>query len=325
MKKDFFIIASLLFLSSCTVGEMEIQQAHMGVIYTDSLREDSQFVLLDNHGRIMDSHKIKEKGIFQIAEKGDGNLLLPVTFGERLVHISSDGDITMEKTPIYPLYTREKGKIRMTTYNTHLNYGTLEIRQGNKKKSVRLDGFLRIVDFDSRHVYVFATVIQEKRPVLYVIDRETGTRIRDLNLEIDLANDLEITEKYILVSSVAEGNNKIAVISKKDWQQRYISLPCSQPEFIYRNGGKIYITHRTQGEITVLDENTFKVLQVSRLPQSIFKARLLKDKLYVLSQADGKKTAGIIGIYDIHTWKQEKRILLPKIRNTLVQDLTVIQ
>ncbi len=75
----------------------------MGVIYTDSLREDSQLVLLDDKGQMIDSYKIKESGIFQIAEKE--NFLLPVSFGERFAHISADGDISKEKTSVFPLYT----------------------------------------------------------------------------------------------------------------------------------------------------------------------------------------------------------------------------
>lgn len=302
-----------------------MQKAKMGVIYTDSLRKDSQFVLLDDDGQMIDSHKIKETGIFQIAEQENGNLLLPVSFGKRLIHISATGEISKEETPVFPLDTREKNRIRTTTYNTHLDYGTLEIKQGKQKKSIKLNGFLRLVDFDFKYIYVFATVIQEKQPVLYVICRETGKLFRKINLEIDLANDLEITEDEIIVSSIEEKNNKIAIISKKDWQQRYQSLPSAQPEFVYQDGGKVYITHRAQGGVTVLDGNTFQVLQTSRLPQPIFKARLFKDKLYVLSQSDDGKFAGFVGIYDIHTWKQEKKIWLPKVRNTLVQDITIIR
>ncbi|MGA8943188.1 MAG: hypothetical protein WB502_10785 [Thermoactinomyces sp.] len=302
-----------------------MQQANIGVIYTDSLKEDSQFVLLDNAGQIIDSHRIMETGIFQISEKGNGNLLLPVTFGESFIHISADGEVSKEETLAFPLHTREKNEIRTTTYNTHLEYGTLKIRYKEQEKSIRLNGFLRVVDFDDRYAYVFATVIQEKRPVLYIIELKTGKLVREINLAIDQANDLGIMEDKIIVSSVEEDNNKIAVISKKNWQQRYISLPHLQPEFLYEADGKIIVTHRLQGEVTVLDGKTFRILQTSRLPQPIFKARLLKDKLYVLSQLNNRKTAGFIGIYDIHTWKQEEKILLPKIRNTRVQDITVIR
>jgi hypothetical protein len=319
-----------LILCSCTastvntLNRIKLQKANIGVIYTDALKEDSELVLFNNEGQIIDQEHIRETGIFQIVEGAKGNLVLPVQFGKRLVHISRSGEVAAEDTLAFPLYTREGNNIRVTTYNTDLNYGTLEIRQGTQQRLVKLDGFLRVANFDEQFVYIFATVIQEKKPVLYVVDRATGKLVTTLALQIDLADDLIIIDHKIMVSSIDQ-QHKIAIIDKRDWQQHYLSLPYAQPEFFYQNREKIYITHPDQGGITVLDRHTLQILQTAQLPQVIYKARLFHNKLYVLSQLDETHHAGLVRVYNIHTWKQEREFLLPKIRGTLVQDLTILK
>jgi hypothetical protein len=331
MRKYFTVmIVWGLILCSCTAStvntldRMKLQKANVGVIYTNALKEDSELVFFNNSGQIVDQQHIQETGIFQIVEGSQGNLVLPVQFGKRFIHISPIGEVAKEDTLAFPLYTREGVNIRVTTYNTDLNYGTLEIRQDSQKKWVKLDGFLRVANFDEEFVYIFATVILEKKPVLYVVDRMTGKIVKKLLLQIDLADDLIVTDHKIIVSSI-DPQHKIAIIDKKDWQPQYLLLPYAQPEFFYQSDGKIYITHPDQGGITVLDRHTLQILQTAQLAQVIYKARLFDNKLYVLSQLDKNQYAGLVRVYNIHTWKKENEFLLPKIRETLVQDLTILK
>ncbi|SDY86738.1 YncE family protein [Thermoactinomyces sp. DSM 45892] len=326
MKKSYaFLISLLLLLSACTTEGMTLDKASIGVIYTDSLKEDSEFVLLNQDGQIVDQRGIKEKGIFQIAKKKDGSLLLPVQFGDKMVQISSGGIISKEDTPAFPLYVRTDDSIRVTTYNTHMDYGTLEIKEGDQVHTVKLDGYLSVVQFDAKYVYVSATIIQAKRPVFYVLDRETGKLVKEISIKVDLTDDLLLTEEHILVSST-DDQHKIAVINKKDWTVQYRDLSYAQPQFFYPNKDKIIVTHKVDGRITVLDRKTFQVVETAQLPQRIYKARLSSDQLYVLSPLNyDPKNAGLISVYDTKTWKQIKQFRIPNIRETLVQDFTIIQ
>jgi hypothetical protein len=319
------LIGLIVWLTACGGSRLDFDRAEVGVIYTDALKADSELVLFASDGKTVGSRVLNEQGIFQIVRGNGGEWILPVRFDHDWIHVSRRGEVTDEHTLEFPIQVMTGPRIQLASYNTELNAGTLEIREGKKIHRVRLRGFLRVLDADDRFVYAFADVIDAKLSLLYVLNRATGMKEREIVLETGQADDILLTGNRIFLTSVA-GDRRIAVVDKETWNVRYITLPFENPQYLFQEGERILVTHAgPEGRITVLDAATLRVKETAKLPQPVFKARYASGKLYVLSQSHDGNVAGEIGIYRTRDWKREKLWRLPRIRNTLVQDLEVVR
>lgn len=320
------LVLIIFFLSSCASGDWVLDQAEVGVIYTDALRKDSELVLFDKNGERMGSKRFNEMGIFQIEPDGEGNWLLPVRFGEGRIRLTKDGKETKEGNRPFPIQVLSKPDMLLASYNSGLNTNTLEVEPKNKGRhySVELEGFLRVMEADDRYVYAFADVVKDKRSVLYVLDRDTGRLVRKIPLQTGQADSMLLTSDRVILSSKS-GGGLIAVVGKDNWQVKYVTLPFAQPQYLLPDGNRTIVTHAgPEGRISILDNASLQVVETKKLSQPIFKVRLANGKLYVLTQWHERETGGEIGIYSIKDWKREKRWTLPAVRDTLAQDLEVV-
>lgn len=325
MKKTFFLLMIVLFvLTSCSSSSLNLKSGLIGVIYTDALKDDSQFVTFDKYGEKYSEATIKEMGIFQVEQNDDGDIILPVQFSDSIVTITPSGEINSTKTLEFPLFVQEKDGLKLSTYNTHLDYGTLEIEDGEKLQQIKLDGYLRIATFDSNYIYLFATIIEKEQPVLYIIDRDGFQLKKEISLEIDLANDLKNVGNMLLIGST-EGHRNIAIVNKKNWKVNYMELPFGSPEYFIEKGNNIIITHHGQSNITIIDKNNLKVVTTKNIIAPIHKVDYDENNYYFLSQGDNIENAGIISVYNSDNWDLVNKIELPVIRETLVQDIKILK
>ncbi|MDR6224208.1 hypothetical protein [Desmospora profundinema] len=319
-----WLIIMLLILTSCSSSDIEIKRGLIGIIYTDALKDDSEFVTFDKNGNEYSNARLKEMGIFEIEQNEAGDIILPVQFGDSVININSSGKITSNKTLEFPLFVREENGLRISTYNTHLDYGTLEIVNGKQSKQIKLDGFLRIATSDSNNIYVFATIIDKAQPVFYVIDRKNNELDKQIPLKIDLANDLKLIENTLLIGST-DDQNKIAMVNTKNWKVEYLELPFDKPEYFIEETDTIVVTHQNQKNVSILNKDTLDLQTTKKIKFPVFKVDSDENHYYFLTQRDNKDSAGVVCVYDKSNWELVDTITLPVKRNTLVQDIKIIQ
>ncbi|BCU81359.1 hypothetical protein JIR001_11420 [Polycladomyces abyssicola] len=321
----FMLMILLLLPTSCAASDLGFDRAEVGVIYTDALRKDSELVLFDQGGERIGSRRFNEMGIFRIVPD-ERDWLLPVRFGKGWIRLTREGKETKENPRQFPIDVLSKPGILLASYNSGLHTNTLEmeLKKEGRTYRVELDGFLRVLDADEQKVYVFADVVRDKKSLLYVLDRKTGKVEREISLETGEADDILLSGGRVLLSS-RSGGGRIAVVDKKNWQVRYVTLPYAEPQYLLPDGDRILVTHAgAEGRISILDAATLRVRGTVQLPQPIYKVRQANGKLYVLTQLHSREKGGEIGVYSIKDWKREMRWELPVVRDTLVQDLEVV-
>ncbi|TCS93662.1 hypothetical protein [Hazenella coriacea] len=326
MNKYLYLLLSLLLLilSACSQPVDSLKQSKLAVIYTDATQPDSELVFLDDQGKLQGSQTFKEMGIFQMETNEHGELILPVQFGNHIIYVHPDGTSQTTDSLQFPLFVLEKKGIRVSTYNTELDAGTLEIKQDQLTKLIKLNGFLRVATFDESFVYVFASIINQKRPVLYVIDRQQGKLVRTLDLKIDLVTDLEIVDQHLLLTSI-DDKRLLARVSLTDWNIEYIQVPVEKPEFLLIDEENIYLTYQEQSTLSILNRSTLKVIENIPLEQPVFKVRMDESHLYVLTPyMDHPDLVGQIRVYEKKTWSLKKTWDLPAKREMLVQDFVLL-
>jgi hypothetical protein len=316
-----YFLCLFIFLAGCTSSSLPTPQS-FGIIYTNASTPDSAYVQFDKNGDIQNQVDIPAMGIFQIESDQSGNLFFPVQYENLIYSLSlAKNELQKTKSLLYPIHLNQKGNFRVTTYNTSLQSGSVEWHQGNKVKKITVSGFPRVATFDQSHVYVFATIIEQKRPVLYWIDRESGKIDATIPVHIDQANDMQIIDDHLYITSVTN-QKQIASIHRRTKKITYLTLPETKPEYIFSTSNYLFITHQNNRKLTKLERKTNRILEQIELPQPVFKLQLKADELYVLSQipANGQ---GLVGVYNLSDWKLKRKYLLPTIRDTTVQDIVV--
>lgn len=323
------LLLTLLLLSACSnlaSENVSFDQAAVGVMYTDALIEDSELVLFDQNGKQVGNKQFKEMGMFRIVPDGEGSWVLPVQFGKGWIRLNQDGQETKEGNEAFPIQVLSKEGVFLASFNSELDTNTLEVRSKQTAQTYKVDlaGFFRVLEVDESYIYIFADVIKEKRSVLYVLEKENGKLVKEIPLDTGEADDILVSSDRVILTSKS-GNGRIPVVDKKNWQVNYITLPYSEPQFLFEDGKRILVTYAgLEGRISLLDRDSLKVIETKELSQPIFKARLADGKLYVLSQSQTRDLGGEIGIYSTQAWELEQKWELPVIRNTLVQDLEVV-
>jgi hypothetical protein len=318
----YLILIFVSFLiASCNV--FSSPPALFGVIYTNASTPDSSFVLFDSKGEITFQEDLPAMGIFQLAKDNKGNVLLPVQYEDKVYSFSLSSKQRKEtKSLPYPIYMNQVDDFRITTYNSGLHSGTIRWNEHKKIMSTIVKGFPRIATFDQTYIYVFATIIDQKKPLIYLIQRNTGKIEAEIPLKIDQANDMKIIDNHIMITSTMN-QKQIALLDRQSKQIQYITLPHARPEYIIPlSNNTVLITYQGSTIMTQMDRTSRKVLGQIQLPQPVFKVKYKNNNLYVLSQipANGQ---GLIGLYDTKKWKLQKKYLLPTIRDTTVQDLII--
>ncbi|MCH5584947.1 hypothetical protein MK805_08165 [Shimazuella sp. AN120528] len=323
MRLRFFLqfLCISILLTSCTVSSLPSTHT-FGAIYTNATIPDSAFVLFDQNGDKNHEFEIPAMGIFQIVNNGSGNIFLPVQYENKIYSLTlANNELKETKSHPYPIYMKQTGNFRVTTFNSALQAGTVEWQEGKTSRSWAVSGFPRIATFDQTYIYVFATIIEQKKPVLYVINRNSAKIAAAIPIKIDQANDMQVIDHRLFITSVAN-QNQIAIFDCKTKKITYQTLPELRPEYIVPMSQYLLISYQNSKKLTKIDRKTYRILEQIELPQPVFKLKQKANELYVLSQipANGQ---GLVGVYNISNWKLKKKYLLPTIRDTTVQDIVV--
>lgn len=307
----------LFFLTACSPSKVW----DIGVIYTDATQEDSVFATFDHNGNPMEQINLAAMGIFHIIPAED-KWLLPVQYSDQLYTLTANQQLQSTTILSFPLSMHQSGTTRLTTYNSELHSGTVEWNIENKWHRIRVAGFPKLATMDDHHIYVFASLIDQKRAVVYILDRITGAIQRTIPIDIDQAGDIKVIDQHLLLTSTT-AKKQLARIHLQTYRVDYPALPLAMSEYLIRlSHQQLLITHQNSPILTIMHVPTLRVIEQITLPQPVLKAKLHQGKLYVLSQIPASGQA-VIGVYRIADWQLIDKWILPPIRNTLPQDFIV--
>jgi hypothetical protein len=300
---------------------VNLTQGNFGVIYTHANKEDSELVILDRSGKRVDAHQFHEMGMFQIEKGKEKRLVLPVRFGDKMFYIHREGQVLWNKTHAYPLDVKEDKQIRITTFNSAYDWGTLQIELPGKTYRLKQLGFLRTTTYDDKYIYAFVDFPEAKKAKLIVVRRDNGKKQEEIPMPILHANDMKMIHGHLLISS--NDNHFLLDIHTKNWKLNKINLPFAQTQYILPAQEYIYVTYRGKKKVTKLNPKTFQVVTTNEVRYPIYKAEMDQKNLYILSQLEHPSYAGVVSIYDLKTWILKKQFFLPQVREMQVQDFTV--
>ncbi|MGC4377384.1 hypothetical protein WD019_10650 [Fictibacillus sp. Mic-4] len=307
--------------------DVNLKNKKLAVIYTDVNSRDSELVLINNKDKIEETQRFKYAGIVQVIKNPSGGLLLPVQLEDILIQIASNGEVNEQKIKTFPLFMETQKGYRLTTYNTAMDYGTIEILENGKKKSKKLDGLLRSATADQKYVYVYGNV-NGSANVLYVLDRQNLKLIKDMTLSYGPSDCIKVIDGKVFLSS--DNDNMLTIVTPDSWKVSYMKLPYTGPDRILSDSDSIYIAYELGNRITKIDRKTLEIQKSFKLSgQNTINMRMDNKYLYILSQTDLdeqpiKGAVGRIGIYDKQTGKMSDEIILPEKRDMLVQDLELL-
>ncbi|WP_124726744.1 hypothetical protein [Staphylospora marina] len=332
MKKFASILFGMLIALAAGCGfpsNIDLSDGHVGVIYTDATKKDSEFVVLDKNGKVTDSHRIRKMGIFQIERGPRNEWLLPVRFDGYMAIIRPDGSLSETTVLDFPLDIAVHGDTTVTGFNTAFHYGTVELKDGKTSKKRELPGMLMAVSVDEEYVYVFGD-INETHGKLYVLEKDRLEIHKEITLQQVVPDDILPIDGKILLTSRSDQSDFLTLVSKEDWSIRQINLPYHGPQYLLAGDEEIFVTYALGNHISVLDRNTLQIKRNIRTSdQAVLNVDMDSRHLYVLSQDqnDPNPTGNIVGrvgVYDKQTGKRVQVFELPNKRNMLVQDLIVI-
>jgi hypothetical protein len=318
------LVLGLITSTACSADTIPLQNAKLAVIYTNAAKKESILALFDTKGELTADIPLKAMGIFEIEQTDQNQLILPERFGQSIITISPSGKVRTHQTKEFPIFVKKRGGVTVYAFNTQQKSNTLEIVQKSGRKQMQLAGFLRTATWDNKYIYVFSSLIEANIAVLYVINRQTGDIVKTVPLAIDLADDLKIVGRDLLITSTDE-QKKMAIYDLNKGQVLYIQLPYAMPQYILTTENEIWISHKQQPVFTVLDPKTWKVKRTLSVSQPVFKVQQDTQNLYVLSQSDTANTAGLIGVYDKKDLKQKQRILLPHMGGMRIQNFALLR
>jgi hypothetical protein len=310
------LLILIFLLSACS----SVKTWDLAVIYTDATKEDSALITFDHNGTPLNQINIAAMGIFHIIP-ANNKWLLPVQYSDQLYSLSTDHHLQQTTILPFPLFMQQNGTTRLTTYNSELYYGTVEWNTTNQWHRVRIAGFPKLATMDNHNIYVFASLIDKKRAVVYILDRTTGMKKRTIPINIDQAGDLKIIGQQLLLTTTTP-NKRLARIHLQTYRVDYPSLPAAMSEYLLPlTDKKLLVTHQGSPTLTVLSLPSLHVSEQITLPQPVLKAQLKQERLYVLSQLPNGQA--VIGVYRVTDWKLIDKWILPAIRNTLPQNFIV--
>ncbi|KPC76767.1 hypothetical protein ADL26_05080 [Thermoactinomyces vulgaris] len=314
----FTITVISTILAACSNNQIDLDLGKFGIVYTDSLKDDSEFSVIDANGTTKSSQQLDVTGIYQIASDGRGGYFLPSELTSSLVHIDQKGKITTSKNFNVHNYINNQYGYQVTLFNTNVDINTLEIKYKNKIKRLNLPSFARMATFDSNYVYVFCDT--ESKSYIYVIGLRTGKIIRKIPVKKSGADDMDIFHGQIV--SPPSDANFLITLDPKNWKVQYRLLPHNNPDRMVADHNYLYVSTK-EGYIMKLNQN-YEVEKSTKSNPLILNMLVDKENLYVLSQIQSDQYAGYIITYDKNTLKIKQKISLPNIRDTLVQSFILL-
>ena len=319
------LILFLSVLSACAEKKVQWAGGAYAFIFTNSLEEDSEFVVVDAQGKEVSSVRLSAMGIFQITSDHRGGWILPEKFGDTLTYVKADGSVEEEECLLFPLTVREDRELRIATYNTAYDYGTLEIKKGETVKRIKLDDLLIKADRDEQKVYVFSANPDTFTYKVIIVDLKSGAPEKEIPVPTALPETFRVMDGKLWMTDPDRPN--VWLLDLKTHRLENIEVPGTSTRWVLEDADSIYIVPDPH-QITVLDRKTLKKkgvlqLQLDKKEHSQLNMRMDEKHIYLLEQLEGGDAK--FTVFDKKTGKRLQSFQLQAPRETLVQNFVLLK
>jgi hypothetical protein len=338
-----FFLMAMLYLPGCGNRHYTISWSDeivYVVVYTNSLKRESEIVYLDQKGNEIESVRLPVQGIFDMERTAvDGReIVMPGRFDRRIVRMKGNELILEESDHYYPYLYKSNGKNEVTIYNSNdmgdFNYMTYEFREnGRVIRSYPFRGFPWSLTMDESKVYVHYLRGSRENEIAHIgIFDFKGNHLRSFPLAISgKVGDMKTVDGKLMIASYFNGKENILdrhliVIGLDDNMKiNYLPLDFPGPNILLITPEEIIVTHDLsdkQSAVSVLDRKTLKVKRKHTFDHWIYRAHVIGNRLYTLHQIN-YSPEGQINVYDLTTFQRLQTIHLPRKGEMMIQNFIV--
>jgi len=341
-KRTLYLIlmGCLLFLAGCSKDHYSIawnDGIAYAIVYTDSLKEESEIVFLNEKGDEIDSIRIPVQGIFDVETTTSKEIVMPGRFDRKIVRMK-ENELSLEKTDhYYPYLYANKRDHEVIVFNSNdmgdFNYMTYEFKKNGKViRSYPFKGFPWKLAMDDSKVYVHYLLGSPAKEVAYIgVFDFMGNHLESFPLRISgKIGDMKIVDKKLLITAYSnekEQQDRHLIVMDLDGHGKanYLPLDFPGPNILLITPEEILVTHDLsdkQSAVSVLDRKTLKVKRKHTFDHWIYRAHVIGNRLYTLHQIN-YSPEGQINVYDLTTFQRLQTIHLPRKGEMMIQNFIV--
>ncbi|ADL08509.1 hypothetical protein [Thermosediminibacter oceani] len=328
------VLIMLFILTGCS-NKFNWEKGFLAVVYTNSLKEKSTIVVLDDEGKEITTLNIPVRGIFEVKRTGDQELVMLGRFSDKIVRVKED-KVIIEKTHQFPfLYDKIDENRELVIYNSDpqgdIDYFSYDFRNRNHSNTIRHKGFPWALETDKKYAYVYVAQVPQKNQSIDVFDLQ-GHLIKSIPLNVGgRAGDVRIVDGRLIITSLSDSRREqpdqhvIVIDLDGSWEARTLKLRYPAPNHILTTSDSIVITHDIADDrsiLTFLDRKTLKQKANFVLNHKVYRAAIAGDHLYTLHQIGN---GGKIIVYDLKNMKQISTYSLKGRGEMMVQNFVLLK
>lgn len=287
--------------------------------------KDKSHIVMTNDGKSYDKVTLKISDTPIIGKNSDNNLMLPAEHVSKYYIVNNNFDVTEQKLNApYTFFIKEKD-IEVESFNTNISDNDFKVtdRIYKKEYSIKLPAFINNAIYDSQNIFVLIYNVETELNEVHVINRQKGyiDQVYQVN---DGASEMLRVRDFLLLNT----KGSLTILNINSGNILYYKYPSEVAEadkmFFYQKG-TIFLTyavyHGNLG-LLVLDDH-FSEQNNLRFDIPLMKSKLIKDKIFVLSQIkNDPEIGGKFCIIDANTLRIEQLFNLPK-EDIKVQDFMI--
>ncbi|MBM7107228.1 hypothetical protein SAM19_00578 [Brevibacillus laterosporus] len=287
--------------------------------------KDKSHIVMTNDGKSYDKVTLKISDTPIMGRNSDNNLMLPAEHVSKYYIVNNNFDVTEQKLNApYTFFIKEKD-IEVESFNTNISDNDFKVtdRIYKKEYSIKLPAFINNAIYDSQNIFVLIYNVETGLNEVHVINRQKGyiDQVYQVN---DGASEMLRVKDFLLLNT----KGSLTILNINSGNILYYKYPSEVAEadkmFFYQKG-TIFLTyadyHGNLG-LLVLDDH-FSEQNNLRFDIPLMKSKLIKDKIFVLSQIkNDPEIGGKFCIIDANTLRIEQLFNLPK-EDIKVQDFMI--
>ncbi|MBG9776068.1 hypothetical protein O0555_04580 [Brevibacillus laterosporus] len=287
--------------------------------------KDKSHIVMTNDGKSYDKVTLKISDTPIMGKNSDNNLMLPAEHVSKYYIVNNNFDVTEQKLNApYTFFIKEKD-IEVESFNTNISDNDFKVtdRIYKKEYSIKLPAFINNAIYDSQNIFVLIYNVETELNEVHVINRQKGyiDQVYQVN---DGASEMLRVRDFLLLNT----KGSLTILNINSGNILYYKYPSEVAEadkmFFYQKG-TIFLTyadyHGNLG-LLVLDDH-FSEQNNLRFDIPLMKSKLIKDKIFVLSQIkNDPEIGGKFCIIDANTLRIEQLFNLPK-EDIKVQDFMI--
>lgn len=287
--------------------------------------KDKSHIVMTNDGKSYDKVTLKISDTPIMGKNSDNNLMLPAEHVSKYYIVNNNFDVTEQKLNApYTFFIKEKD-IEVESFNTNISDNDFKVtdRIYKKEYSIKLPAFINNAIYDSKNIFVLIYNVETELNEVHVINRQKGyiDQVYQVN---DGASEMLRVRDFLLLNT----KGSLTILNINSGNILYYKYPSEVAEadkmFFYQKG-TIFLTyadyHGNLG-LLVLDDH-FSEQNNLGFDIPLMKSKLIKDKIFVLSQIkNDPEIGGKFCIIDANTLRIEQLFNLPK-EDIKVQDFMI--